>query len=93
MSRPRFEVEGYDPVEVHDGHTMLELCVEADIPMETACGGFAACNSCRVLVLEGGDNISPIEPEEAAFLDAPGQRLGCQAAPTGSVVVRLDPGM
>jgi ferredoxin len=60
--------------------------------MESACGGFAACNSCRVVVLDG--ELTPLLPEEEPFLDGPDQRLGCQARVAGGdrVAVRLAPG-
>lgn len=72
------------------GQTLLEVCDEHGIPMETACGGFAACNSCRVRIVSG--QLSEVDDAERAFLDGPGQRLGCQARVTGDVVVELDPG-
>ncbi len=93
MGIPVLHVEGYQPVEIDGQRTLLELCEDHGIPMECACGGFAACNSCRVLVLQGADNLTAKLPEEDAFLDAPAQRLGCQATPLGHAVVRLDPGI
>ncbi|MFN7142715.1 MAG: 2Fe-2S iron-sulfur cluster-binding protein [Myxococcota bacterium] len=71
--------------------TLLQVCDDNGLPMETACGGFAACNSCRVRLLAG--ELSPLEDVELPFLDAPDQRLGCQARVVGDVVVRLDPGI
>lgn len=85
-------VVGYPPLEVDLGETLLEACEAAAIPMESACGGFAACNSCRVDVLEGKGRLSARLPEEEPFLDGPEQRLGCQARILGSVTVRLAPG-
>ncbi len=85
-------VTGYEPVRADVGATLLEACEAAGIPMETACGGFACCNSCRVEVL--GGELTPQVEEEEVFLDAPGQRLGCQArVVAGPIVIRLAPGM
>lgn len=89
----RVEVEGFPVVEVEPGSTLLEICEDAGIPMECACGGFAACNSCRVDVLAGMDQLTPLKEEELAFLDGEGQRLGCQAEVLGDVKVRLASGM
>ena len=72
------------------GSTLLDVCDNHGLPMETACGGFAACNSCRVCLVSG--TLSPMEDVEAPFLDAPQQRLGCQARVVADVSVRLDPG-
>jgi 2Fe-2S ferredoxin len=77
-------------VEASFDATLLDVCDTFGLPMETACGGFAACNSCRVRVIEG--ELSPLEDVELPFLDAPDQRLGCQARVVGPVRVRLDPG-
>ena len=78
-------------VEAPSGVTLLAVCDDHGLPMETACGGFAACNSCRVRVVSG--TLSPLEDVEEPFLDDPGQRLGCQARVAGDVVVRLEPGV
>jgi 2Fe-2S ferredoxin len=66
------------------------VCERNDVEMEAACGGFACCNTCRVRVVEG--ELSPMDEIEEPFLDAPGQRLGCQARILGDVVLKLDPG-
>jgi ferredoxin len=88
----RVEVEGYSQVLCPAGRSLLEICEGAGIPMDSACGGLAACNSCRVDVLEGAEQLSELLPEEEPFWDAPEQRLGCQARVLGPVRVRLAPG-
>ena len=80
-------------VEADAERTLLEVCLDEALPMETACGGFAACNSCRVRVLAGA--LSPVDEMEAPFLDRPDQRLGCQARVMdcpGGVRLVMDPG-
>ncbi len=77
-------------VEAEAGCTLLEVCDRHGLPMDTACGGFAACNTCRVRVVAGA--LAPIEEVEEPFLDEADQRLGCQARVVGPVTVRLDPG-
>lgn len=86
----RLEIDGHGSFDVALGVTLLDACEAHGVPMDSACGGFAACNSCRVAVVSGG--LSPRLDEEDAFLDTPTQRLGCQARVTGDVRVRLDPG-
>ena len=88
----RVEVEGYPAFDVAEDTTLLEACEAHGVPMDSACGGFAACNSCRVDVLEGADALSPLLEEEEPFLDREGQRLGCQARVRGPIRVRLAPG-
>lgn len=72
------------------GVRLLDLCEENGVPMDAACGGFAACNTCRVKVLYGA--LSPVEEVEEPFLDRPDQRLACQAFVVGDVTLDLDPG-
>ncbi len=90
---PKVLVDGFPAFEVRSGTTLLEACEEGDVPMESACGGFAACNSCRVTVLEGAAGLGPLLEEEEPFLDRPEQRLGCQCIVSGDVHVALFPGM
>ncbi len=90
---PHVTVDGYAPFEVESGATLLSACEDHGVPMEASCGGFAGCNSCRVLVMERSGGLSPQVPEEDAFLDLPNHRLGCQALVVGDVHVALDPGI
>lgn len=85
-------VEGYAAFELDSTRTLLEGCELAGVPMDSACGGFASCNACRVQVLAGLQHLNTASIEERAFLDAPDQRLGCQATVRGPVSVRLAPG-
>ena len=86
-------VEGHGEIARSDPEqSILELCESAGIEIEAACGGFACCNTCRVQVLKGPENLSPLLDEEQPFLDAPDQRLGCQALVLGPVSIRLAPG-
>jgi ferredoxin len=63
-----------------------------NIPM--LCGGKGLCATCHVHVVEGAENLSPIEPREERALNllsgrAPNSRLSCQARILGDVRVKL----
>lgn len=90
---PRLVVVDVGEVDVPAGVTLLEACEQGGFPLDTECGGFAACNSCRVAVVSGAAQLSALAFEEEPFLDRDDQRLGCQARLQGDVTVRLDPGM
>ena len=90
---PTVIVQGHPAVEGELDATLLDVCDAHGIHMECACGGFACCNSCRVEVIKGAENLSPVEEDELPFLERIHQRLGCQARLLGPVSVRLDPGM
>ena len=51
-------------VEIKDGQSILEASLSADIPHYHTCGGRAECSTCRILVLEGMENLSPINEKE-----------------------------
>lgn len=85
-------VEGHPAFTGDDASTLLEHCEDHGLPIEAACGGFACCNTCRVQVLEGAANLSPLLPEEEPFLDGEDQRLACQVRVLGPVSLRLAPG-
>jgi ferredoxin len=95
-ARVQVFVEGYPAFPGDPALSLLEACEAAGVLMNSACGGFAACNSCRVDVLSGAESLTPRVSEEDAFLDAPGQRLGCQArvrpAAATDLRLRLAPG-
>ena len=79
-------------VESRPGETVLDAARRSGIPMVSACGGEAACTTCRVLVVEGAERMGASPPEEVAVL-APlgsdnGIRLGCRAVPEGPATVR-----
>ena len=86
-------VEG-GPVEA-DGHheglpgSVLDFAYKAGIDIDHACGGFAACSTCHVIVREGLETCNEISDDEDEMLDeAPGltmkSRLACQCVADGS---------
>lgn len=68
---------------------ILQVALDADLDIDHACGGIAACSTCHVIVTQGGDSIAEASDDEEDMLDsAPGltlqSRLACQAVPDGS---------
>lgn len=85
-------VDGYPSFVVPAGTLLLDACEDNGVPIDSACGGFAACNSCRVAVTEMSSLTALVEEEEP-FLDAPDQRLACQCSLLADVRLCLAPGM
>ena len=74
--------------------SLLDIALAHDIHLEHNCGGSCACTTCHVIVREGEDHLSEMEPDEEDRLDmAEGltihSRLGCQAVVRGDVVVEI----
>ncbi len=76
----------------NDGDTLLAVSLAAGIPHFHACGGHARCSTCRVVVLEGRDALSPRSPAEQAIATRrkwpATTRLACQAKVHGPCLVR-----
>ena len=77
-------------VDVEKGTSILEAALSHDVALYHTCGGNCSCSTCRVRILKGAENISPMEAIEAEVLDsfdlkAP-HRLGCQTLVLESAV-------
>lgn len=70
-------------IEMKPGETILDICLENDIPIEHICGGNAACTSCKVKIVSGGNTLSEKNTDEEFLLRSANLigdeiRLGCQ---------------
>jgi ferredoxin/hemoglobin-like flavoprotein/tRNA A-37 threonylcarbamoyl transferase component Bud32 len=81
-----------------EGATLLDVSLGAGIAHYHACGGNARCSTCRVVVVEGRDSLSPrteAEQQIATRRKWPATtRLACQAQVLGPVTVQrmvIDP--
>lgn len=83
-------------ITVNPAFSLLNNFLIQDIPIQTLCGGKAACGRCRFRVLEGAQHLSPVRPAENARLGdaliAEGWRLSCQSHALREVTIEL-PGM
>src|SRR6476661_2290836 len=75
-------------------NSLLDVALNSDIHLEHACGGSCACTTCHVIILEGEQNLSEMQDDEADRLDTAWgltarSRLGCQAVISGDVVCEL----
>ena len=89
---PTITYPGGRRVRATSGATLLEISRAAGVPHASVCGGRGRCTTCRVLVLEGADTLSPPNPHEAAALGRihapPAVRLACQVRPQHSLTIR-----
>lgn len=87
-----FESPDQIVIDVQEKQTLLNASLAAGIPHTHVCGGHARCSTCRVIVLEGLENIDPPNAEEqalAARLGLPREvRIACQATVRGPTRVR-----
>ncbi|MBC3539617.1 adenylate/guanylate cyclase domain-containing protein [Rufibacter sediminis] len=84
------EFKGEKTVPVAENQTLLAASLQAGIPHYHACGGKGQCTTCRVLVLEGAENLSAVNSFEKtikAVKHFPDNvRLACQTCVQGEGV-------
>ncbi|MCF2971910.1 adenylate/guanylate cyclase domain-containing protein [Synechococcus sp. Nb3U1] len=72
--------------------SVLENLLDAGVRHAHACGGNAACSTCRIMILEGSEHcriMTPAEKKLAERLDLPVHiRLACQTRITGDVTLQ-----
>jgi adenylate cyclase len=77
-------------IHVSEKQTLLEASLEAGVPLYHVCGGNAKCSTCRVLVLQGNEWLSPLNEKEKALkqqMHFPlNVRLACQTHTAGGPV-------
>ncbi len=74
--------------------TLLANALKAGIPIRHDCGGKGQCGTCRVKVVNGGNNLTPFTPPEQkllAILLNQSWRLACQVKARGPVAVNVPP--
>lgn len=79
-------------IDVTDRQTILNAALAAGVPHTHACGGNARCSTCRVVVLEGLENVDPPNEKERSLAEwfglPPSVRIACQTTVRGPVRLR-----
>jgi adenylate cyclase len=77
-------------IQIREDETILAASLNANIPHFHACGGNAQCSTCRVLVIEGAEFLTPVNEKEKILRTQmhfpPNVRLACQTFVTGDAV-------
>lgn len=85
------EFKGEKIIEINEGQTILDASLKAGIPHYHECGGHAKCSTCRVLVLAGEEDLTPVNDRELRLKNIVGFgdniRLACQTKVTGGEVI------
>jgi 2Fe-2S ferredoxin len=78
-------------VQIKAGTSLLATASSGGVELMHSCGGIGACTSCRVQILSGRDQLSPIGRAEREQLKESGiletHRLACQTMVYGDVVL------
>lgn len=85
------EFIGDRSIKVKEGESILDASLAAGIPHYHACGGNGKCSTCRVLIKEGIQNLTPYTEKEKLLRERmripQSVRLACQTFVTGSPVL------
>ena len=69
----------------------MDALLRAGLPVASSCKGDGICAKCRVRVVAGAENLTPVEPLERRVRErlrlAPDLRLSCQARALGHVTI------
>ena len=60
----KIEFIGEKNVNIDNGQTILDASLKAGIPHFHACGGNGKCSTCRILIQEGIENLTPLNRVE-----------------------------
>ena len=89
----RLRFEGHGEVEVPRGTTILAAAREAGVDVPHYCGGTCSCGTCRVVIRDGAQRLSPPDGREAMVLGSErareGDRLACQARALGPATIHV----
>lgn len=80
----KIEFLGETIIGIKKNQTILDAALEAGLPHFHACGGQAECSTCRIMVIEGMEGLTPVNEAEAglrALVPFPPKiRLACQTS-------------
>ncbi|MEO0649796.1 MAG: 2Fe-2S iron-sulfur cluster-binding protein [Planctomycetota bacterium] len=90
MPKITFQSNG-ESFEVPAGTSFLDFCQENRVPHDFGCT-VGSCGTCRCLLVEGAENVNPIDDEEQETVemstDVEGARLGCRLVINGDVTIK-----
>ena len=94
VSEATLIIEGHDePLKVKEGTVILNALKMNDVQISHYCGGNCTCATCRIEILEGSENLSPVLGREAMVLGnencQKGDRLACQVRIKGDVRILI----
>ena len=77
-------------VDAPGGQTVLQIALDAGIPIEHACGGNGFCTTCMCTVKRGMENLTPRnDREENMGITNDPYRLSCQSRVKGDIEIEV----
>ncbi len=80
-----------EPLTVEPGANLMDSLLAAGLPVASSCHGDGICAKCRIQIVAGAENLSPINPREQILRDrlriAREYRISCQTLVLGDITV------
>lgn len=84
-------VKSYPPLQVKEGSILMQALLAAGLPVASSCNGDGVCGKCRVTILSGEQNLSPLNELEKMLKERlkipPNVRIACQVQVMGDIVI------
>jgi len=78
--------------DVAENYPMIDMCEDYDTSILFGCRD-GACGACMIRVVQGAENLSPMQDHERDFLETmaaePNERLACQCRVFGDVTIEV----
>ena len=69
----------------------MKALLEGGLPVASSCSGDGVCAKCKVIVIEGMENLSPENETESFLRESKGipkdQRISCQVQVLGDITI------
>jgi len=79
-------------IDVAQNYKLIDMCEDYDTSILFGCRD-GACGACMIRILEGKENLSPMQDDEKDFLETmaaePDERLACQCKVLGDVKIEV----
>lgn len=79
------------PIEVPAGTILMKALLEAGLPVASSCDGEGVCAKCKIIIVEGRENLSQENDTEGFLRQKNGipsdVRISCQTQVLGDITV------
>lgn len=93
MAKIKFS-KGRTDLEVPQGANLMQVLLDSDIAVASSCGGEGVCCKCVIRIMEGKENLSPMNDLEKDLREmhdvARNERVSCQTTVLGDITVDAD---
>lgn len=83
--------KNYPPLDIDSSSSLMDGLRNSGMPVASSCGGEGICGKCRIDIILGHNNLSPINDKEEILRArqnfTANQRLSCQCFVLGDVTL------